>query len=378
MKKENPFSAHSRQRQLETPDHVQDYVRVTSVSPFLIGLTILLLLGAFVVWGIFGTVTDRVSYNGLIFPHHGTDDVMLESGGLITKMLVYTGDSVTVGQVVARVKTLGKDSLVRSTISGTVLHTKQDRENFEPLEPLVSMVCEHKPDNSVHTMLVAYVKMETHHVLKKGMEAQVWPMGDDRDKIGYVKGVITDIDRYHAIHFGGNFNNIIVDISQTALTAAIDIAVVSAAKNVDRRSVVCISIGIAQGSAAIHIAHNVRIAGNGERHIAHHLSKSGKVLCRVEYMVRLINADGIAVVPSISGSCAFDASAIGAEGIVIVGFHPKSNRIHFDGGQRCRESCTIYIAVHGATVKGGGGWTVNRTETATAIEVIQDGTTRQR
>ena len=52
MKKENPFSAHSRQRQLETPDHVQDYVRVTSVSPFLIGLTILLLLGAFVVWGI--------------------------------------------------------------------------------------------------------------------------------------------------------------------------------------------------------------------------------------------------------------------------------------------------------------------------------------
>ena len=196
MKKENPFSAHSRQRQLETPDHVQDYVRVSSVSPFLIGLTILLLLGAFVVWGIFGTVTDRVSYNGLIFPHHGTDDVMLESGGLITKMLVYTGDSVTVGQVVARVKTLGKDSLVRSTISGTVLHTKQDRENFEPLEPLVSMVCEHKPDNSVHTMLVAYVKMETHHVLKKGMEAQVWPMGDDRDKIGYVKGVITDIDRY--------------------------------------------------------------------------------------------------------------------------------------------------------------------------------------
>lgn len=136
MKKENPFSAHSRQRQLETPDHVQDYVRVTSVSPFLIGLTILLLLGAFVVWGIFGTVTDRVSYNELIFPHHGTDDVMLESGGLITKMLVYTGDSVTVGQVVARVKTLGKDSLVRSTISGTVLHTSAAVDSSSPTDRL--------------------------------------------------------------------------------------------------------------------------------------------------------------------------------------------------------------------------------------------------
>ena len=196
MKKESPFSEHSRQRQLESPDRIQDYVRVTSVSPFLIGLTILLLLGAFVVWGIFGTVTDRVSYNGLIFPHHGTDDVVLNSSGSITRMLVHTGDSVVAGQVVARVMTAGKDSMIRSDISGTVLHTKQERDTFEELEPLVSMVCEHKPDHSVHTMMVAYVDMETQHALRVGMEAQVWPMGDDRDEIGYVRGVITSIDRY--------------------------------------------------------------------------------------------------------------------------------------------------------------------------------------
>lgn len=205
MKKESPFSEKSRsaqrfqalheQRTLEYPGQVQDYVRVTSVSPFLIGVTILLLLGAFVLWGVFGSVADRVQYNGLIFPHHGTDDVTLESGGTILRMLVHTGDSVTAGQEVARVLTLGKDSMVRSAIAGTVLHTKQDREGFGPAEPLVSMVCDHH-DHTVHTMLVAYVKMETHHVLKKGMEAQVWPIGDDRDKIGYVRGVITDIDRY--------------------------------------------------------------------------------------------------------------------------------------------------------------------------------------
>lgn len=195
MKKESPFAAQSRQRQLTSPDNVQDYVRVTSVSPILIGLAILLLMGAFVVWGIFGTVADRVQYSGLIFPHHGTDDVTIESEGSILRMLVHTGDSVEAGQAVARVQTLGRDSVIRSAIAGTVLHTKQDRETFEPLEPLVSMVCEHD-DHTVHTMLVAYVDMATHHVLRKGMEAQAWPVGDDRDRIGYVRGVITDIDRY--------------------------------------------------------------------------------------------------------------------------------------------------------------------------------------
>ncbi len=41
MKKKSPFAAQSRQRQLTSPDNVQDYVRVTSVSPILIGLAIL-------------------------------------------------------------------------------------------------------------------------------------------------------------------------------------------------------------------------------------------------------------------------------------------------------------------------------------------------
>lgn len=196
MKKKSPFSDSSRQHQLESPDHIKDYVRVTSVSPFLIGSAILLLIVAFVVWGVLGTVTDRVSYSGLIFPHHGTDDVTLDSDGTIIKMFVHTGDTVTEGQPVARVLTEGRDTTILSDLDGTVLHTKQERDTFEPLEPLVSLVCEHKPDNSVHTMMVAYVDMATQHDLRVGMEAQVWPMGDERDEIGYVRGTITSIDRY--------------------------------------------------------------------------------------------------------------------------------------------------------------------------------------
>lgn len=187
---------HTTNGRLESPDQLHDYVRVTSVSPLLIGCTILLLLGAFVVWGVFGTVTDRVEYSGLIFPHHGTDDVTLESSGTITKMYVHTGDSVALGQLIARVQTLGKDSLVHSNQTGTVLYTKQEREGFEPLEPLISMVCEEKNDHTIHTMLVAYVDMDTWHTLREGMAAQVWPKGDKRDEIGYVRGVITSVDRY--------------------------------------------------------------------------------------------------------------------------------------------------------------------------------------
>jgi biotin carboxyl carrier protein len=196
MAKEDQTTNNSHPDRLESPDQLKDYVRVTSVSPLLIGCTILLLLCAFVVWGVFGTVTDHVEYSGLIFPHHGTDDVTLDSKGTIIKIYVHTGDTVAVGQRVAHVQTLGKDSMVHSTLNGTVLFTKQERETFEPLEPLVSMVCEEDDHHAVHTMLITYVDMETQHSLREGMEAQVWPKGEKRDEIGYVRGVITSIDRY--------------------------------------------------------------------------------------------------------------------------------------------------------------------------------------
>lgn len=196
MTKEEQATNNPQPGRLESPERLNDYVKVTSVSPLLIGCTILLLLCAFVVWGVFGTVTDRVEYSGLIFPHHGTDDVTMDSPGTITKMLVHTGDTVVVGQQIARVQTMGKDSILQSTLNGTVLFTKQEREGFEPLEPLVSMVCEKNDNHAVHTMLVAYVDMETQHSLREGMEAQVWPKGEKRDEIGYVRGVITSIDRY--------------------------------------------------------------------------------------------------------------------------------------------------------------------------------------
>ena len=196
MAKEDNHTNNGQPGKLESPAQLNDYVRVTSVSPMLIGCTILLLLCAFVVWGVFGTVTERVQYSGLIFPHHGTDDVTMDSQGTITKMYVHTGDTVAVGQVIARVQTLGKDSMVHSRLSGTVLFTKQEREGFVPLEPLVSMVCEETVNHTVHTMLVAYVNMETQLSLREGMEAQVWPKGEKRDEIGYVRGVITSIDRY--------------------------------------------------------------------------------------------------------------------------------------------------------------------------------------
>ena len=90
----NPFSTDSRQQKLQSPEQIGSVLKITSVPSYLIALTAILLLGAFMVWGFLGNVSDKVYYSGVVFPNQGTADVSLPNKGMIRTMLVHSGDHV--------------------------------------------------------------------------------------------------------------------------------------------------------------------------------------------------------------------------------------------------------------------------------------------
>lgn len=194
---ENPFTADSRQQRIQSPEQIGSLLKVTSVPAYLIALTALLLLGAFLTWGFLGQVSDKVYYSGVVFPYQGTSDVSLPNKGMIRTMLVHSGDHVKTGQSVALVSVDESYSILTSTIEGTVISTKVDNEPFEAFEPIVSVVDEKEAgDKRQEMILIAYVDNAGQRDLRIGMEAQVWPEDEKRDEIGYVKGRILRIDRY--------------------------------------------------------------------------------------------------------------------------------------------------------------------------------------
>ena len=69
-------------------------------------------------------------------------------------------------------------------------------EPFEAFEPIVSIV--KKGAANRQTQLIAYADNEAQRHLRVGMEAQVWPIDEKRDEIGYVRGRITQVVRYPA------------------------------------------------------------------------------------------------------------------------------------------------------------------------------------
>jgi len=184
---------------LQSPNQIGEHLRVTSVPTYLLAAAILILFGAFFVWGFLGNVSDKAYYSGVVFPVQGTTDITLPNKGMVRTMLVHNGDIVQKGQTVALLSIGDSHSSLTSTVDGLVISTKTDNEPFEAFDPIVSVIDGNASDGqSQHTQLIAYADNEAQRDLRIGMETQVWPADEKRDEIGYVRGRITQVVRYPA------------------------------------------------------------------------------------------------------------------------------------------------------------------------------------
>ena len=184
---------------LQSPNQIGEHLRVTSVPTYLLAAAIIILFGAFFVWGFLGNVSDKAYYSGVVFPVQGTADITLPNKGMVRTMLVHNGDIVQKGQTVALLSIGDSHSSLTSTVDGLVISTKTDNEPFEAFDPIVSVIDGNASDGpSQHTQLIAYADNEAQRDLRIGMETQVWPADEKRDEIGYVRGRITQVVRYPA------------------------------------------------------------------------------------------------------------------------------------------------------------------------------------
>ena len=183
---------------LQSPEQIADHLRVTYVPTYLLAAAATLLLVAFIVWGVLGTVSDKAYYSGVVFPSQGTTDITLPNKGIVRSIMVRNGDSVRVGQTVALVSIGDSHTFLTSTVNGLVISTKSDSEPFEAFDPIVSVVGKDYDGQPHRAILLAYSNNEAQRNLRVGMEAQVWPADQKRDEIGYVHGRISQVVRYPA------------------------------------------------------------------------------------------------------------------------------------------------------------------------------------
>lgn len=177
---------------LESPDKINDYIRVAGPSFYLMLVSILICVGVACFWVFNSTVNDFVKIEGIAFPHKPIMHVSASLDGRVTEVFIKKGDHVTKGDLLLRYTTDGAQRELRSIYSGVVLSHKVQQEHFSALEPCVYLL----PHDQVNQMkeIVAFVSYGDLRKLKVGMEVQVTPSDLKREEVGYMYGHITAIN----------------------------------------------------------------------------------------------------------------------------------------------------------------------------------------
>lgn len=87
---------------LSSPEQLDQVMQVTTPRGWIALAAICLLLATAVVWGVVGRVSDKVAGSGILIRSGGVLEVVSNASGRVVDVAVAVGDSVSEGQVIAR------------------------------------------------------------------------------------------------------------------------------------------------------------------------------------------------------------------------------------------------------------------------------------
>lgn len=100
---------------LSSPEQLDTLMQVTAPAGWLALSAVGLMLGVAVLWGIFGSIPNKVQGEGILIRGGAVLDVEANTAGRITRIDVAPGDLVTPGQIVATISQAGTDLKIANT-----------------------------------------------------------------------------------------------------------------------------------------------------------------------------------------------------------------------------------------------------------------------
>lgn len=180
--------------EMASPERIDEYIRISSVSTFVILGGLLLFMCALLIWGVAGHVSENVKIQGVVFPFEGTRSVKLPKDGVVRDLFVKRGDYVHAGDRLALVSIEQQFSVLFAPADGMVISSKDRSSQFVAYEPIVNLL---RQDSSrCAREVIAFTTFENLRKLKVGMPVQVSPLDLPREKYGYMKGTIVGVDDY--------------------------------------------------------------------------------------------------------------------------------------------------------------------------------------
>ena len=195
-------------------------VRAVSIRMTVFVILLVICAAVFSFWLFFGTIYETVSVNGIVWSTKSGGAVYTEAGGIVSKVVASSGNTVKAGDIIAVIvqenilseieakKMSGisdeelqklydeydKNSIIRSNIDGIVTHIAGEKSYISEGGKIAEIVPYDESGNN--RTLTSFIPAKNGGLIELGMEVQVMPDFAPRDEYGYIKAYISEISSY--------------------------------------------------------------------------------------------------------------------------------------------------------------------------------------
>lgn len=181
---------------LSSPEELDQLMQITSPRSWLALLAIILLIIAGIAWGVWGSIAETTSGEGILI-RGGIDTISAPISGRLDDIYIRLGDSVEQGQVIARVLPTNSDELVRveSNSNGRVIGVRVAAGNFVQIgEPLVNL--EPTGDVVQDIEAILFLPAAEGKKVRPGMKVQVIPTTVRAEETGVMLGWVRTVSEF--------------------------------------------------------------------------------------------------------------------------------------------------------------------------------------
>jgi len=187
--------------QLSSPDALDQLLQVTRPTGWMALLACALLLLVALLWGWFGSLPITVTGQGVLLAPGGVRDIVSLSAGQLVSLDVNAGDTVTPGQVVARLIETGQSTAtdIISPYAGRVLELQVIAGGVvERGDALLSLEAAEREDLEA----IVYIPAAEGNKIQPGMPVLIAPASVKQEEHGRLLGQVVSVGDFPASRRG--------------------------------------------------------------------------------------------------------------------------------------------------------------------------------
>lgn len=192
---QNRLFRRSALEHLSSPEQLDSLMQVTAPRAWIALLGLGILIGAFVIWGVTGSVQVTTDGRGILIKGAGITTINAPSAGQVNDLYVGVDDTVGPGEIIARIQDRDGNTIpVRSLLGGRVIETLVSAD--EVIIAGQRMVILEPTGDDIELEAIFYLPASEGKKVRPGMQVQVQPDTISREEFGMMIGWVTSVGEF--------------------------------------------------------------------------------------------------------------------------------------------------------------------------------------